>query len=191
MPQTLACPGQPAPDRDLRDPELMRRCGVGQPLEIAEHDRRPQPLGQAVDLLVEDLPIGIILTREMALGCPLGDDLVAPAPTSGAPPGACGHAVRDAEEPARDRPAPADGPRPAGQHEEDGLEGVFGVVGVVEDTPADPQHHRAVPDHQLLEGRFRGLVAPREEPVQELRVGHRPDRAEVEQSVHLLKDAVG
>ena len=95
--------------------------------------------------------------------------------------GARRHAMRDPEQPARDRPGPSDRPRPAGQDEEDGLEGVLRVVIVMKDAPADPQHHRAVPDHQLLEGRVRGLVATRGEPVQELRVGHHPDRAQVEQ----------
>ena len=98
--------------------------------------------------------------------------------------------MRDPEQPARDRPAPADGPGPVGQDEEDGLEGILRVVRIVKDAPADPQHHRAVPDHQLLEGRLRGLIAPRDEPVQELRVGHRPDRAEVEQPVHLPEHPV-
>ena len=45
-------------------PELMRRRGVGQPLQVAEHDRCAQPLGQTVDLLVEDFPIGIVLRSE-------------------------------------------------------------------------------------------------------------------------------
>ena len=61
---------------------------------------------------------------------------------------------------------------------------------VVKNAAADPQHHRAVPDHQLFEGRLRGLIAPRDEPVQELRVGHRPDRPEVEQPVHLPEHSV-
>ena len=43
-------------------------------------------------------------------GGPLGDELVEPAPPRGAPPGPRRHAMRDPEEPARDRPAPPDGP---------------------------------------------------------------------------------
>ena len=179
--QPLARPGQPAPDRDLREPELMRRRGVGQPLEVAEHDRRPQPLGQAVDLLVERGRVGIVLS-----GGSLSEVRSATSWSSLRRRAALRRArvrdaMRDPEEPARDRPAPADRAGPAGQHEEGGLEGVLRIVGVMKDAPADPQHHRAVPGHQLLEGRLRGLIAPRGEPLQELRIGHRPGRAEVEQ----------
>ena len=71
--------------------------------------------------------------------------------------------------------------------QEDRLKGILGIVGVVKHAPADPEHHRAVPDNQRLEGCPRGLITPRDEPIQELRVGHRPDCPEVEQPVHLPK----
>ena len=64
--QPLPCPGQPASDRRLRESELMRRRGVGQPLQVAEDDGDPKPLGQTIDLLVKDLPIGIVLAREIS-----------------------------------------------------------------------------------------------------------------------------
>ena len=57
----------------------MRRGRVGLPLQVTEHDRRPQTLGQTVDLLVEDLAVGIIGPREVDLRRPLGDDPVEPA----------------------------------------------------------------------------------------------------------------
>ena len=134
--------------------------------------------------------IGIVLRWQIAFRGPLRDELVERTPACGAPLATNRHALRDPEQPARDRPAPADRPGPVGQDEEDGLKGILGVVGVVKDAPADAEHHRAVPDHQLLEGRLRGLIAPRDEPVQELRVGHRPDRPEVEQPVHLPEHSV-
>ena len=162
-------PGQPAPDRDLREPELMRRRGIGQPLQVAEHDGCAKPLGQAVDLLVEDLPIGVVLRREIAFGGPLRDALVERCRRERAPLTAIRHAVRDPEQPARDRSAPADGPGPVGQNEEDGLKRILRIVRVVKNAPADPKHHRAVADHQLFEGRLRGLIAPRDDSVQELR----------------------
>ena len=120
-----------------------------------------------------------------AFGGPLRDELVERVPTRGATLPASRHAVRDPEQPARDRSAPADGPGPVGQDEEDGLKGILRIVRVVKNAPTDPKHHRAVSDHQLFEGRLRGLIAPRDESVQELRIGHRPDRSEVEQPVHL------
>jgi len=36
----------------------------------------------------------------------------------------------------------------AGQHEEHRLKGVFGMVNVTQELPADVQHHRSVPGHQ-------------------------------------------
>ena len=159
--QPLARPGQPAPDRDLRDAEPMRRRGVGQPLEVAEHDRGAQPLGQAVDLLVEDLPVGVVLAGRVLSGARSAMWSAEPAASRRAPPGASRHAMGHPEEPARDRAAPPDRPRPTGQDEEDRLEGILRIMRVAEDGPTDPQHHRPVPAHQLLEGRLRGFIAPR------------------------------
>jgi len=106
--------------------------------------------------------------------------LVERVPTRRAPLTAIRHALRDPEQPARDRPAPADGPGPVGQNEEDGLKGILRIVRVVKNAPADPKHHRSVSDYQLFEGRLPSLIAPRDESVQELRIGHRPDRSQVE-----------
>ena len=77
-----------------------------------------------------------------------------------------------------------------GQYQECGLEGVFGVVTVAEDAPADAKHHRTMPVHQLLERRLRGLVAAGDEPVQELRVRQRPERAQVDDPVDLPEQAI-
>jgi hypothetical protein len=126
----------------------------------------------------------------MAYGGPLRNELVEPLPTCGATLHASCYATSDSEQPARDRFAPADGPGPVGQNQEDGLKGVLRIVRVVKHAPTDPEHHRAVPDHYRFKGHLRGLIAPRDEVVQELRIGHRPDRSEVEQLVHLPKHPV-
>jgi hypothetical protein len=189
--QPLARPGQPTPESHLREPELMRRCGVGQPLQVTEDDGRAEPLGQTIDLLVEDLPIGVVLRREITFGSSLGDEMLQGLPTQRAPLTAARHALCDPEQPARDRPAGADGPGPVGQDEEDGLKGILCIVRIVKDAPADTEHHRAVSDHQLLEGRLGGLVAPRDESVEELRIGHRPERSVVEQPVDLPLHPIG
>ncbi len=49
----------------------------------------------------------------------------------------------------------------AGEHEEDGLEGVLGVVAVSQELPADVQNHRPVTCDQRGEGRLPGRVASR------------------------------
>src|SRR5262249_14625625 len=63
------------------------------------------------------------------------------------------------------------------QDQECRLEGILGGVWVAEDLMADPQHHRAMPTHQRLEGDLPERVAAGREPGQELAVryplGHR------------------
>src|SRR5262249_30996757 len=54
------------------------------------------------------------------------------------------------------------------EHHEGGLEGVLGVRGVAQDTPADAEDHRPVAAEELLE---RPLVAARDEAFQQLGVG--------------------
>ena len=75
-----------------------------------------------------------------------------------------------------------DGPRPAGQHEEDGLEGVLGMMAVAQELLADAQHHRPVASHQGGEGRLGGEgVAAGDEPLDELAVGEPGHRAALEE----------
>lgn len=185
--ELLASPGQAAADRHGRRPQLVRRRVVGQPLQVAEHHGGAEPLGQVGDLLMEDLPVGIVDSRDVALGGPLRAEPVDRPPPRGPALAADRHAVRDAEQPTRDRPAIADRTGPVRQDQEDGLEGVLGVVRVVEDAPADPQDHRPVPAHQLLESRLARLAAIRDEPVQQLAVRRRPDRPEVPQPAQLVR----
>ena len=55
----------------------------------------------------------------------------------------------------------------ADQDEERGLEGVLGIVRIVEDTTADRQHHGAVTAHQSRES---GLVALSQKTLQQLTI---------------------
>jgi len=52
-------------------------------------------------------------------------------------------------------------------------------------SKVNSEHHRTVPGHQPLEGRLRDLALPRDEPLQELGVRHRPYHSQIEQPVHL------
>jgi hypothetical protein len=67
-----------------------------------------------------------------------------------------------------------------GQHKKFSLERVLRIVHVLEHAPADPENHRTVTDHQLFESGFPGLVPLADEPVQELHIVQRPDRAQIE-----------
>src|SRR5262249_10544185 len=84
--------------------------------------------------------------------------------------GAQGGVVSDRVQPAGQFAARPQAPALVQQDQEGGLEGVLSVVGVGQDAPADPQHHRPVPVQERLK-RFR-VVLP-EEALQQQRVGDR------------------
>ena len=88
-------------------------------------------------------------------------------------------------QPARERAVFPDRAGLPRQDQEGHLEGVLGVVRVVQDAPADAQHHRPVPLHQRAEGRLAGLVAARHEPFQQLGVGQPADRPDPEQRLEM------
>ena len=67
----------------------------------------------------------------------------------------------DLAQPAAEAVLAPDRPSLADEDQEGGLEGVLGVVGVVEDRAADAQHHRPVPLDQGREGGFVRLVRNR------------------------------
>src|SRR5262249_5333931 len=77
---------------------------------------------------------------------------------------------------------------PAGEDEEGALEGVLGVLVVVQQVPADAKNQRAVPLHQGREGR---LVPRRDEALQQLAVAELPDRLRVAQLVQVVQDHAG
>ncbi len=85
-------------------------------------------------------------------------------------------------EPAADRAVDPDRPGLAGQQEESGLEGVVGVVGIVEDPTADRHHHRPMTLNQGLKGQF---VAVRYVSFQEPAVGEARQGPLAEQAVDL------
>ena len=93
--------------------------------------------------------------------------------------------MRRPVQPARDRivfPDRAGLPR---QSQEGHLEGVLGLVRIVQDAPADAQHHRPVPLHQRAEGRLAGLITARHEPFQQLGIGQPADRPDPEQRLEM------
>lgn len=71
-------------------------------------------------------------------------------------------------------------PRPACQHEKDGLERILGVLIVAQEAPAYEQDHRSVPRYRCGECRLTGGISVLDESIEELPVGHSRDRAPVE-----------
>ena len=138
-PEPFPAPRQPALQRPDRAAEQPGGLLVGVPLQVAEHDRRAERLGQPVELLVELGP---------GLRGRLGDRLVNPdpRPAVAAPARAAGrlatgpqrHPPGHAVEPARHRIPPPDQSGPSRQDQERRLAGVLRVVPVAQDSPADP-----------------------------------------------------
>ena len=95
-------------------------------------------------------------------------------------------------EPGADRVADPERAGLAGQDEEDGLEGVLGLVLVAEGGAADPPDHRPVPLDQRGEGRLgRAVIAATGEPLQERTVGQAGGRAAVEDRAEPPQDGAG
>ena len=86
--------------------------------------------------------------------------ILGPAPAGEPSPRLARRPQRDAVEPVAQQLGLAERPGLAGQHEEDGLEGVLGVLVVAQELPADAQHHRPVAGHQGGERGLAGLVVP-------------------------------
>ena len=66
------------------------------------------------------------------------------------------------------------------------MEGVFGQVLVIEEVPANAEHHRPVPHHQCREGRLAASVPPSVESLQELAVGESDHGTLLEERPDLL-----
>ena len=82
-------------------------------------------------------------------------------------------------------------PRAAGQHEEDSLERILGMLVVTQKLAADVQDHRSVPGHQRSECGFAGGIAVRDEPIEKLAVGEPRHRAAVEERANLSDHRTG
>ena len=86
-------------------------------------------------------------------------------------PRPAGDAVGDLVKPARHGLAFADRARFAHQDQERGLERVFDILLVVEQSLTQPENHGAMPPHQKFERR---LIAAANEPVEQLHIGDLP-----------------
>jgi hypothetical protein len=153
--QQLARPGQPAARRRLAPLEVVGGLLIGHLLEVAEHDRPAEPVGEPVDLLV-DRRGGIVVTGAGGDRIPgtLGRAAFLVAATGGVRPELERDPPRHAMQPAADGALDPDRSGLARQQEEGGLEGVVGIVGVVEHAAADGQDHRPMPTDQRLEGQL-------------------------------------
>ena len=162
-------PREPPRDGALRTAELRRGLTPRQAFEVAQHNRRAIARRQARQFLIEHLEEFIREVHGFFRGHvrQIGNGpLVSRAAAAGAlkaAGGVEGHAV----EPRAQRPARAERPGLANEHEERGLECVIGIGVIAEHAPADREHHRPVTPHHGREG----VLIPRvDEAVEQLTV---------------------
>ena len=95
--------------------------------------------------------------------------------------------MRRPVQPARDRVVLPDRAGLPHEGQEGHLEGVLGGVRVVQDAPADAQHHRPVPLDQARKAASPGLIAAGHELLQQLGVGQPADRPVPEQRLEMSR----
>ncbi len=144
-----------------------------------------------VDLAVEGLGLLAVVHRPLGrrdvidLGPPGGPFFVGPS-TSGEPAaGLARRAERHAVEPGAEQVRIADRPGLSGQDEEDGLEGVLGVMVIAQELPADAQDHRPVSGDDRGEGGLVGRLASGGEPLEQFAVGEPGGASALEERAEL------
>src|SRR5258708_3203319 len=134
----------------------MPRGGfVGQALQITEQDRLAEPLGQSIDLLMDDLPELAAIHFVFRLRARHPDTSTLPlgrAPSGRLDLQSYGQAMSDAMEPVTQRLTLADRGRAAGEKQKRGLERILNVMWPLEYLTADPENPRRMTDHKGLEG---------------------------------------
>ncbi len=159
----------------------LRRLTFREALQLAQHDRLAVFFRELLDLVVkhvaEVVPSRVIRGWHRHLGRP---PLVRTAPGRGRS-GRQGDASGDAVQPARRRAPLANRSTLPSQDQERGLEGIFGVMRVAQDHPADAQHHWAMSGDQLGEGELARAAFAIHEPRQQLLVRQSSGRARVEE----------
>jgi hypothetical protein len=157
VPQSEPAPGQPAFDGRHGPVELAGRLVVGHALEVAQLDRAPVLVREAVNLIAEDLAEittfrfagWIIAGRRRCFAAVRRASSRLDASPKRDPMG-------DSIEPAAERAIEAHRPRLAHQDQKSGLKGVLGLVGVAKYAAADSPYHRAVAIHERLKRQLRG-----------------------------------
>ena len=173
----IAATGQAAADGSHRPLQSGGGLVMGQSLEVAEHDRHSVFLRQPIDFLVDRGHIlgrclqrlGLLFRNQFQLAV---GPLLPNSPANETGPGSGrdpeGHSVQ----PAPERVSAANRTGPAGQHQEDRLEGVVGLVTITQNLPANPVNHRPMPLDQGAKCLFPSLITL-QEAVEQLSITER------------------
>ena len=138
--------GEPVVDCAFADVQLPGGLGLAHPLEITVDDCEAESFGQSGDFFVE------CRQQIIGRGWPTLFHCVfhlPHLPFECAPPGRCdiglnGNPVCDPVQPAAEGIPTADGVPLFDQDQEGGLEGIFGIMRVAQDSAADAQDHGPV-----------------------------------------------
>ena len=129
--------------------------------EVAEHRRGAQLLGQPAHFFVHEGAHLLLLNANLLAGRSghffHGIERLRFSALAHRP-GRQGHAIGDPVKPAGECLMLADAPALAGEDQEGGLQGILGVVEIMQHAPADTEHQPLMPPDQQLE---RSLVAGR------------------------------
>src|SRR5262245_52988682 len=149
---------------------MLSRLLTGLALQVAKDDGNTILVGQAAQLLGEQ---GLeVVPHVLLLKSPFGHLHHLPfplLPSGGYRPRLQRRLVGHAVEPVGHHLLRFNRRRLADEDEERGLESVFGVVVVAEDTAAHAPDHRTMPPHQGCKG---GIVSLSQERLQQLPIGH-------------------
>ena len=155
-------------DGAFRTAKLLRCLPAALSFQVAEHNRLPVFVRQAVQCTVQH-PVQLLPAH-----VDFGSGHVDKLPLLGPPLRThssclqCG-AIGDSIEPIADSVLWLDGRRLAGEHEKGGLKSIFGIMVIAEHTLANTQHHRSVSSYQCFEG---SVFSARQVAFQQLSVRH-------------------
>lgn len=151
--QLVATALQPSLHGTRRTIQALRCLVLRQPLQATKNDRGAVVLRQVVQFLIEDdeqlARAEFVERRRWRRATAVRLALYSPPSRVPCPQG---EAKGDAMQPARQRFGTANRRRPAGQHQERGLEHVLGRLPILNDTARQAQHHRPVAVQQRSEG---------------------------------------
>jgi hypothetical protein len=152
---------------------------VCQAFKIAEHNRGAELVGEPGQLLIKDRAeltefIGVLRSVANKLGTWTFAKFTSNALTPRSARNAASHRMQ----PGTEALAIAERIQPQGEHQKGGLEGVFGIVSVLEHAPANAQDHRSVQRHQGFETRRITTLA---ETLAELLLPHPHDGSAAEE----------
>ncbi len=186
-PKLFPTPRQPTSNRSDRPAELLRRLIVGEALQVAEHYRNPILLREPFELLVEHQDQIIAMSVVCGGHRTLGSSELMPAAPGLGHPGAIRDPIGRPVQPTGQRVAVANRAGLADQDQEGRLEGIMGIVRLVQNQLTDAKHHGAVSLDNGCERQLGGLPGAAREPLHQLGISKPSECPDFEQCMEVLE----